>query len=264
MKAVSVPPIPTPLDDLGPRPFSFYPPILGIEHNEWLFQRATWSEVQVMNTKTNSELWVPRRFLGAVSSIEDPVMIVGLSKELAYKAGTLVPSERRVIQMPRATNHAPRSANAATEPERPAPVVGIRLEGGAEARAGRLLLGAVAAGILVCVGAIIIFRDGQMGARTRFSGVMQSDLPLTARDDYYSIVSRFGPPAEDRWQAQTGEMQYRRLWYPQQSLALILMGADRNNAHYIGAFDQTGRVVHSVDLAGGKSSAPLLKNLKKF
>ena len=38
-------PTPTALEKLGKRPFSFYPPVLNIEHNEWLFERATWSEV---------------------------------------------------------------------------------------------------------------------------------------------------------------------------------------------------------------------------
>jgi hypothetical protein len=261
---VSVPPIPTPLDDLGRRPFSFYPPIVGIEHNEWLYQRATWSEVQVINTKSNNELWVPRRFLGAVSSIEEPVMIVGLAKELEYKAGSLIPHERRVIEMPRATNPAPRLAGTPAEPERPAPIVGIRLEGGAESRVGRLLLGAIAAGVLICVAAVIVLRDGQMGTRVRYSGVMQTSLPLNARDDYFSIVNKLGPPAEDHWQSDKGEVQYRRLWYPQQSFALILMGSDRNNAHYLGALDQNGRIVHSVDLPGGQNSAAMLKNLKKF
>ena len=31
------------LETLGDRPFSFYPPIIGIEHNEWIYRRATWS-----------------------------------------------------------------------------------------------------------------------------------------------------------------------------------------------------------------------------
>jgi hypothetical protein len=116
---VSVPPIPTPLDDLGRRPFSFYPPIVGIEHNEWLYQRATWSEVQVINTKSNSELWVPRRFLGAVSSIEEPVMIVGLAKELEYKAGSLIPHERRVIRNAARHKPGPAPCRRTREPERP-------------------------------------------------------------------------------------------------------------------------------------------------
>jgi len=251
-------PIPTPLDQLGQRPFSFYPPIIGIEHNEWRFLRSTWSEVQVLNVKTGAELWVPRRFLGAVSSVDDPVMIVSLSKELEYKTGSLVPHKRRVIEMPRPAA-TPRLSAGSAEPERHASVVGIRLDDSAESRSGRLLLGAIAAGILVCVAAVIVFRDGQMGSRVRL-GVLQSDLGLNAHDDYYSVVNKYGPPAEDRWQPDTGPTKYRRLWYPQQSFNLILMGSDPNHAHYIGALDSHGQVIHSVD----QNSAALLKALKKF
>src|ERR1700736_5547388 len=139
---MSVPPVPPPLEQLGHRPFSFYPPIANIVHNEWIYRRATWSEVLVQNTKTNQEIWLARRFLGAVSSVDEPVMIVGLAKELEYKAGTLWPLERRVIEMPRAVNDAPRPA--APEPAAPpARVVGIRLESSAESRIGRMILGGI-------------------------------------------------------------------------------------------------------------------------
>ena len=57
-------PHPPRLEDLGDHAFSFYPPIWGVEHNEWKFVRATWSEMLVHNTKSGSEIWVPRRFLG--------------------------------------------------------------------------------------------------------------------------------------------------------------------------------------------------------
>ena len=97
---MSIPPIPPPLEHLGARPFSFYPAILNIEHNEWLFRKATWSEVLVYNVKTNEELWIPRRFLGELSRIEDPVVIVGLVKELEYRGGAVLPHQRRVIEMP--------------------------------------------------------------------------------------------------------------------------------------------------------------------
>ena len=93
-------PQPPQLEDLGDRAFSFYPPILGIEHNEWKFLRATWSEMLVLNTKSSSEIWVPRRFVGEVSRIDEPVMILGLKKELEYKAGQVMQHERRVIAMP--------------------------------------------------------------------------------------------------------------------------------------------------------------------
>ena len=41
---MSLPPSPTPLEHLGNRPFSFYPAILNVEHNEWFFRRTTRSE----------------------------------------------------------------------------------------------------------------------------------------------------------------------------------------------------------------------------
>jgi len=257
---VPVLPLPTPLDQLGPRPFSFYPPIVNIEHNQWIFRRATWSEIQVINVKTSKELWVPRRFLGQVSRIEEPVIVVGLVKELEYKAGVLLPHVRRVIEMPRAVNDLPRRPAAVA---RPALVVGIRLESSAKSRAGRLVRGAIAAGILVCVTVIIVFRDGPMGSRVLYSTQAQRDLPLTAEDDYFSIVNKFGPPADDRWQLDSRQVHYRRLWYPQQSLALILTGIGHNDEHYAGALDQHGRVIHSVDLPGGQNSRAILETLEK-
>src|SRR5438270_2927691 len=142
---MSLPPIPPPLDSLGPRPFSFYPAILNIEHNEWLFRKATWSEILVYNVKTKEEIWIPRRFIGELSRIEDPVVIVGLVKELEYRSGAILPHQRRVIEMPVAVGDRPHApANARPEP---APVVGIRLEPGTETRIGRLVLGALMAGV---------------------------------------------------------------------------------------------------------------------
>ena len=96
------------------------PPILNIEHNEWLFRKATWSEILVVNCKTSNEIWIPRRFLGEVSRIEDPVLIVGLNRELEYKAGAVWPYQRRVIEMPVAVGGSAAS-NPAPAPERIAP-----------------------------------------------------------------------------------------------------------------------------------------------
>ena len=55
------PPIPPSLDHLATRPFSFYPPIVNVEHNEWLFRKATWSEILVVNCRSSAEIWIPRR-----------------------------------------------------------------------------------------------------------------------------------------------------------------------------------------------------------
>lgn len=239
---MSVPPIPTPLDHAGSfpfhpqRPFSFDPPIANGGDNQWTFRRATWSEIQVVNTKSSTELWIPRRFVGGVSNADDPVMVVGLVKELEINTGTVFPRVRRVIEMPRRSHDS--RAIVADQASAPATVVGIRVESGSGAR---IVLGTVAAGLLACVAMVIVFRDGTMGARAAISAPTQIDLPFTAQDDYDSIVNRLGPPAEDRWRS-AGGVRYRRLWYPQQSFALILV--DR---HYAGARDAYGRVIHSVE-----------------
>ncbi len=98
----------------------------------------------MMNTKTSMEIWVPRRFLGEVSLIEEPVMIVGLAKELEYKEGMVLPRIRRVIEMPLAVNDSFRPRIRPPELDRPAPVVGIRLEATRASRAGRCMRTAVA------------------------------------------------------------------------------------------------------------------------
>src|SRR5271157_2042014 len=119
------PPIPPSLEHLSTRPFSFYPPILNVEHNEWLFRKATWSEILVVNCKSGVEVWISRRLVGEVSRIDDPVLIVGLNRELEYKGGTVWPYQRRVIEMPVAAGGSP---GAVAEKGAPGTVVGIRLE----------------------------------------------------------------------------------------------------------------------------------------
>jgi hypothetical protein len=232
---VSVPPITSPLGQLGSSPFSFYPPIVHIEHNEWIFRRATWSEIQVMNTKTSEVLSIPRHFVGEVSLIGEPVVIVGLIKEIEYRAGAVYPHVRRVIEMPLAVNDSRRPR--ASQTPHPAPVVGIRVESGIRSRS---IIGSIAAGLLACMAFVTVFRDGAITSRLLArQSAARVDLPFTAQDDYESIVKRFGAPAED----QTTR-NYRRLWYPKQSFALILVG--RDHPRYAGAFDANGRVIHSV------------------
>jgi hypothetical protein len=153
---VGVPLIPTPLDQLGRRAFCFYPAILGTGHNEWMLRRVTWSEVEVTNTKTGDRLWIPRRFVGEVSAVEEPFVIVGLVKELEYRAGAVVPHVRRVLEMPRAVNGVPRvAAREPFVPAQPAAVVAIRTETGTHSRTGKRVLAWMAAGILACVAAAL-------------------------------------------------------------------------------------------------------------
>ena len=122
---MAIPSLPTPLDQLGNRPFSFYPPIVGVERNEWIFRRATWPEVLVTHAHTGQHVAIPRRFVGEVSRIEEPVVIVGLLKELEYREGAVWPHRRRVLQMPMAVG----AEETYSRPRRegPAPVIGISL-----------------------------------------------------------------------------------------------------------------------------------------
>lgn len=152
------PPIPASFENLGRRPFSFYPPIVGVEHNEWILRRANWTDFQVVNTKTKAELCVPRRFVGEGALVEEPVMIVGLVKELEYREGVVLPHVRRVIEMPRAVN-AGVSLRITGEPPRVAPVVGIRIEAAPVSRVWRLLAAAVAAALLICVAVVILVQS---------------------------------------------------------------------------------------------------------
>jgi hypothetical protein len=232
---VPVPPIPAPFDQLGNCPFSFYPPIANIEHNEWIFRAATWNEIRVVNTKTAGEVLVPRRFLGAASLVGEPVVIVGLLKELEYKEGAVLPLIRRVIEMPRAVNESPRPRIKVPRPEALAPVVGIRLESPRPRR--RLVLGAVAVGLLILIPLAVMVRDGFIGSRTPVSRI---DLPFSALDDYTSVVAKLGTPAQDR-SRKSGGAEFRSLTYPARGFTVIL-----KDRFYVGALDSNGRVIHLV------------------
>jgi hypothetical protein len=255
---MAVPPIPPPLAQLGRRAFSFYPAILNAGHNEWVYRSATWSEVMVRNTKTNEDVSVPRRYLGEISRVDAPVMIVGLMAELEYRAGVVLPAERRVIEMPRAVNESPRPRLAQSAAVR-APVVGIRLENERTSRVGKVAVGGVAIGVAGCLLAISLFRGGVIATRAFYAPAVRVDLPLTAEDGYTAVVHALGRPAVERW-----DHRYEVLTYPQRKLYVILMGPDRGAARYIGAMDWNWRPAHAVDLAGYGSTYGLLKRLPKF
>lgn len=253
------PPVPPPFEHLGHRPFSFYPAIVGIDHNEWRYKQATWSEVLVINTKSNQELWVPRRFMGELASTEEPVMIWGLMKELELKAGALVPHVRRVIEMPRAVNDISRPT--ASEPQT-APVVGIRLEAQNESRIGRLIAAALLFGIVGVAIFVGVYRYFSSGAGVSYRPILQSSLGLTASDDYFVVVRKLGQPAQDRWRDDAGEIQYRLLQYPDKFV--VLMGRERNKALYIGALDTNWKVIDSVELPGKVKTYSMLAQLPRF
>jgi hypothetical protein len=258
---MAVPPIPPPLAQLGSRPFSFYPAILNAGHNEWIYRSSTWSDVLVHNTKTNEEVSVPRRYLGEISRVDAPVMIVGLLSELEYRSGVVWPAERRVIEMPRAVNDAPRP-RLARRGDAPV-VVGIRVESDSNSRVGKFVLGGVALGVAGCILAISLFRGGVIATRAYYAPFTRADIPLTNEDDYTAVVRQLGPPAAERWRSVTDE-QYELLAYPQRKLYVVLMGHERASVRYIGAMDWNWRPAHAVELAGYGSSFGILKRLPRF
>ncbi len=247
------------LDELGGRAFSFYPPLLGVEHNEWTYVKSTWAEILVHNTKSSETIWIPRRFVGEVSQVDEPVMIVGLRKELEYRGGSVWPHERRLVEMSKPVPDAAPAPAPSTPVASAPPRTAAHLDG-AESKVGRFLLYAIAAGILLCVVVVLMMREGGPANRVVYNAVVQSDLGFTGADDYYVVVNRFGPPVEDRWRSDQGELQYRLLWYPDRALYIVLMGPDRKDSHYIGALDKDWRVVNAID----NNKEAMLRRLRKF
>jgi hypothetical protein len=245
---MSLPPMSS-LEYLGNRAFSFYPPILNLENNEWFFRRASWAEILVMNSRSKEEIWIPRRFLGEISQIEDPVVIVGLVKELEYRAGAVWPHQRRVIEMPLAVGERPRTLPPTGAGL--APVIGIRTPSVTDSRMGKLVGFTILVGVVASFVAVNVLRQVSLNE-------------LAPDDDYPTVVRKLGPPAEDHWQSETAAIQFRSLWYPQRAYYVILMGNARSDARYIGKMDARWKPIHSVPLHAGGSTLSTLRGLKKF
>jgi hypothetical protein len=120
---MSAPLMPSPLDYIGRRRFAFYPAIRYADPNSWILGAGSWSEVQVVNAKTGLDLWIPRRYIGAVSESHD-ALVVGLTQQIDLRNGEVVPrGHKRIIEMPLPNESVLHSRNNG-----PAQVVGIRLE----------------------------------------------------------------------------------------------------------------------------------------
>jgi hypothetical protein len=245
------------LDDLGKRHFSFYPAILNIEHNEWRLLRAAWSEILVVNAKTGQEVWIPRRLVGEVVRVDEPVMIIGLRKELEYKAGAVWPRERRLLAMTRMGGR-PQALDKA--PDGRSSGGGLGRTPAAEAKISRLIGGAVLLAISLLVVAVVV-----MNRPVSYKGMEQLALQLNGNDDYSSIVRKLGPPSDDHWRPEAGEaLQYRALRFKGEPYTLVLMGMDRDSARYIGALDKDWKAIHSVRLPSGGDTLAILRTVPKF
>jgi hypothetical protein len=245
------------LEELGERRFSFYPAILNIEHNEWTLKRLVWSEILVANAKSGEELWIPRRLVGEISSVEEPVVIIGLRKELEYKAGSVWPRERRLLSMSKVGGRmlSPEGSQTKTPPHS-----GHGPALGAEAKVGRLIGGMVLAAVALIIAVVAVTQRP-----VSYTGREQLALQLGAEDSYNSIVRKLGAPSEDHWRPDTGgDLQFRALRFKGETYTLILMGTDKNSARYIGAVDQSWKPIHSVSLASGGDTLALLQRVPKF
>ncbi|MEP6716647.1 MAG: hypothetical protein ABJC09_13840 [Terriglobia bacterium] len=243
--------LPTPLQQLDSRPFSFYPPILNVPHNAWIFRRATWSEIMVVNCASGEEACIPRMFVGDVSAIDHPGVVVGLRRELRWTRGTVVPYRRAVIELPVSVSDARQPAVRA---DRLAPVVSIRLEHPPVKRRGRKIAVVVMLGAVACVLAADFARQSQ--TRHKSSPGQRPWEQLTAGDDYSSAVKKLGTPVTDHTWSAPGGRSYRTLGYPGLRFTLVLIGPDKGALLYAGAVDGQGRVVD------GKVS--LLRSLPRF
>jgi hypothetical protein len=154
---MSAPLVPSPLDYVGRRKFSFYPPIRNAEPNDWLLGTRSWTEVQVINAHSGLELWVPRQYVGGVSDGTGLRLVVELTKELDYGREGVSPRVKRVIEMPRVGEVAGRFLKR-RRVAGPAPVVRIRLENeepGKDRYFFKLLLFAIVLSVLTALLAMI-------------------------------------------------------------------------------------------------------------
>jgi hypothetical protein len=235
--------LPSPFDDIGQRRFSFYPSITNAEPNDWFMRNANWSEVQVVNSRTKQEISIPRQYIGSISETDDPVVIVGLTKELELRKGTVWPRVKRVIEMPVAVNSMGSSAlrkpwlyDAAQQRKAPAPVIGIRLEDDGNSRKGRLAAYLGVGAALVSLLVVVVCRDWVFSGRFANLPASEATVGFTSSDDYATVIRRMGVPATDTWHPN-GSLQMRALTYPRRAITVILLGPDREHMRYAATLD---------------------------
>lgn len=260
------PHLPPPFDDIGQRPFSFYPSIANAEPNDWFIRSANWSDVQVVNSRTKQNIWIPRQYIGSISETDDPVLIVGLTKELEFREGVVWPRVKRVIEMPLAVNDAfPRLWLRDRQQKRgaPAPVVGIRLEVEGLSKKGRVAAYLGVSAALVSLLAVVLCRDWVFSNHFAHPPVAEEATKLTGSDDYASVVQHMGYPASDTWRSN-GSVHIRALTYPRRAVTVILVGPDRNHVHFAGIIDLHHTARHPARSAPEPGNAAALANVPRF
>ncbi|HEY3440959.1 MAG TPA: hypothetical protein VGK29_09415 [Paludibaculum sp.] len=267
---MSTPPAP-PHAELLDRPFSFYPPISGIENNEWRLVEATWSDILVRNTQVDLQLPIPRRYFGGISETDKPVVIVGLTQELEFKTGAIWPMKRTLLKMPPpAPMTRPPGPEPPFDPSEPTGLSAIMGLGGSGTDSKMTRMIAVTFLSLMAL-SLVIWAVIKFSPATKPTYVAkdQDYLGLTREDDSFSIIRRLGQPAEDRWKPDSGELQYRSMVYPARGYAVILMGTKQEDARYIGTMtlgpDGKGwSPIHAIDFDRGANTMAILHTLPRF
>jgi hypothetical protein len=243
---MSIAPLPATLEHLRGRRFSFYPAIRNIGRNEWLYRRATWSECIVANLGTGEELAIPRIFMGEASIVEEPApgepaTVVELHRELEWRAGSILPSERRVVELPVTVEPDEEPASRPQTGHR-AQVINIRLETKTEPGASKWIGVAMVLGAVAC--AIVAGVTSQSARRPDSGTVSRAWLQLSQDDDYQSVLAKLGPPARERSFERNGS-GFRVLVYPAFRFSVVLRGTSLPSAHYAETVDQRGHVIGS-------------------
>ncbi len=255
------------LESFGGRPFSFYPAIRNVEYNEWTFVRETWSEVQVANSRTGEEIWIPRHYIGSISSADEPVLIVGLTRELELKGGAVWPYARQVLPMPEPPRPGTRRppAEPANAPPAPPPPPS------AESQVGRMIGYTLILGVAATLVVVIVAFQGvphplEWWRQRDAATADQRYLSLTREDGRHDVVRKLGPAERDDWiTPESAEIHFQLLWYPQRNYIVVLMGSNRNEVRYIGTLHSSSRrVLDSVKLPGGGSTSSMLRTIPKF
>ncbi len=249
---------------LEDRRFSFYPAIRGIDHNEWTLESSTWSEVQVRNAESGQQFWIPRSHLGVVSSSDSPVLILGLRRELEFKAGGVYPFHKIVTEMPSTPAGRQTQAPAGAPPKQ-------RSLSGSDARMLRLLGLALGVGLLV---SLLVFAGVIGGMHNPLEALFEPDtstsdqryLGLGSNASYFEVVGRLEQPESELWiSGKEDELQFQALYYPSRRYIVVMMGGSRAEMRYLGTIhDRSRRVLDSARLARGGDTSSMMRNLPDF
>ena len=136
---------------------------------------------------------------------------------------------------------------------------------------GRLILYALLTGLAACLLVVVFAFEGaprpQDWLRKRSLATKdQQYLALTREDTYHDVVRKLGSPDREQWiSPEAAEMHFDTLWYSDRSYVVVLMGAERRGARYIGTVHASSRTpLDSVPLPGGGSTASMLRSLPRF